>query len=206
MLVSALLVTQHQRAAVRTAFLRMADCPRPLSDVVGGLHGGKYQFGHGGDATFQGGAFADALAASSAQAASAQDTEPWPTWAWECIQRRGGADATVDGTLEVSAEGATVRISNVYRTWERFYATIIPARNMGEAGVGAFAVQPACGTLAPRGGANNACDVSNPYADSVTLRVALTDGGGHGGGGAPTARLRVRTEDEQWLFDLVGVC
>ena len=54
-----------------------------LSDAVGGVHGGKYQFGPRGDAGFVGGAFADSLAASDSLSAGVQagSSELWPTWA-----------------------------------------------------------------------------------------------------------------------------
>ena len=31
-------------------------------------------------------------------------------------------------------------------------------------------VRPRSGSLAPRGGASNACDASNPYSDSATIQ------------------------------------
>lgn len=34
-----------------------------------------------------------------------------------------------------------------------------------------FMVKPSSGDLAPRGGASNACDASQPYSDSATLQV-----------------------------------
>ena len=56
--------------------------PRSLSEAVGGVHGGKYQFGPG---SFTGDAFAAALASSSSEdcVASDSDGEPWPAWARE---------------------------------------------------------------------------------------------------------------------------
>jgi len=157
-----------------------------LGDVVGGLHGGKYQFGPRGDAGYTGEAFAAALASSGAAAEASGGEEPWPTWSTE-LHARGDADAV---EVQLDANGAAVvRVTNVYRTWEPFYASIRDAH------AGAYTMDPPSGQLAPRGGANNVCDPNQPYTDyaEITLRTA----------GAPCeATLLVRTEEEQWLFKL----
>ena len=106
------------------------------------------------------------------------------------------ADAPADEvqTIALSESGsAKLRVTNVYRSWERFYATVLPP-----AAAAAFSIEPTCGDLAPRGGANNVCDEAKPYMDfaevTVSRRadVALEE----------AATLLVRTEEEQWIFRL----
>ena len=203
------------------------DDRRCLGDVVGGVHGGKYQFG-----AFAGDEFASALAASGAgEYVDAEADSPWPRWARE-LKRES---PEVQETLQLGADGsAQVVVRNLFRTWERYYASVLPA---GESSGGdAFEVVPSAGHLAPRGGvrsrgsnargptaspptpqcfasqstarasrraqANNVCDASKPYSDSAVLTVRACVGGG--AGGRREARLLVRTEEEQWLFRVVG--
>ena len=179
---------------------------RTVGQVVKGVHGGKYQFSSGGFETFAGNEFASALAASGStedRAGADSDEEAWPTWATELLRPRGGAIGEVADDEVVCAplgpDGrAVVRITNVYRSWERFYVSCYAddaadgcAANRGPM----FAAAPVSGDLAPRGGANNVCDESRPYLDHVEITVhALRPGAG---------TILVRTEEEQWVFRLV---
>lgn len=173
--------------------------PRAVGDVVGGVHGGKYQFGTRGDAGFTGDAFAAALASSGTESAveSAADSEPWPRWATELRRPRGGAvaEAPVEEITTVDMTGgvATVRVRNVYRSWERFYASVVPAD-----AAAAYSVEPSSGPLSPRGGANNVCDESKPYLDFADVTVRMRPGAAAVEG----ATLLVRTEEEQWVVRL----
>ena len=163
-----------------------------LSDAVGGVHGGKYQFGARGDAGFQGAAFAEALAMSGgdpsdgAAHSDGLESEPWPSWA---TMRKGRS--LVEGDVSLSG-GASCTVTNAYRTWERFYASILPADDAR------FTVSPSSGWLAPKGGANNVCDPAKPYSD--TVRVCLEVRPGATAEGGAEAHVLVRTEEEQWLF------
>jgi len=81
----------------------------------------------------------------------------------------------------------TVSIKNEERTWEKYYAKIMPrvvvrgvltdepSTSMSASPLIQedipFRVTPKLGYLAPRGGASNACDASKPYSDSVTLYI-----------------------------------
>ena len=142
------------------------DASTDVGSVVGGLHGGKYQFGAGGATSYTGREFAESLAAcgnaggdGSKSAAARLDRSSWPRWAQSFDT--DGADE-LSGVLLFDGEGACVaRVANVYRTWEPFYAAIIePGGGSGAACSSSLNVSPTSGTLAPRGGANNVCDPS----------------------------------------------
>ena len=173
-----------------------------LSDAVGGVHGGKYQFGPRGDAGFVGGAFADSLAASDSLSAGVQagSIELWPTWATE-VKR---SDDTVP-LLPVPRSGhARVRVTNIYRTWEPWFASIIPSEE-DEGVLSAFVLdEPHSGNLAPRGGANNVCDVSKPYEDSVDLVVRRASPVGEAPPSDEASLLLIRTEEDCWLYRIVA--
>ena len=173
---------------------------RSLGEVVGGVHGGKYQFGLRGDAGYTGDAFASALASSSSADATrdAADDEPWPRWAMELRRPRGGSVAEAPENemtpLRLVDGSATVRVTNAYRTWERFYASVLPRS-------ASFAIEPCSGPLAPRGGANNVCDAAKPYSDHVDIRVRKV-GDSPISDSEEEAVLLVRTEEDQWLWRL----
>ena len=179
-----------------------------LGDAVGGVHGGKYQFG---STSYDGESFAAALASSgaSSSAQGESDDEPWPDWATSLRPNSMEAERVVV-EAENEAGEACVTISNPLRTWEPWYASCIASPpdaaatrdgsppNLADA---AFEVSPRKGTLAPRGGANNVCDPSSPYSDSARLTIRW-----RGGAGAMrqqrSTSLLVRTEEDQWLFDV----
>ena len=94
-------------------------------------------------------------------------------------------------------------MSNRWRTWEPFVAAVVPlggdAAHPAAALAASFALRTTRGTLAPRGGANNACDPSKPYRDSAVIGVAWE--GAHVPEGE--AVLVVKTEEEQWTYRLL---
>ena len=184
-----------------------AEVTRDLSSVVGGLHGGMYQFCAGGAQYYAGSVFAASLAASVSEAAAAPGGElegaEWPRWASEL---RAQPDALA-GTLTFAGAGDVreARVQNTYRTWEPWVAAVLTAE--GEvAAVTAESpyalVGASSGTLAPRGGASNVCDASKPYSDAACVRVQCC-----APPGAPPAGglLVVKTEEEQWTFALSRV-
>ena len=107
---------------------------------------------------------------------------------------------------------ASVTIQNQERTWEKFYAKIM-IRNSDD---GAFVelengvplvVRPRSGSLAPRGGASNACDASNPYSDSATIQI-INNNYDQDGFILPDNLMQkdvwliVGTEEEKWSYKL----
>ena len=130
-----------------TKICAAADNSRSVGDVVKGVHGGKYQFSTNSFESFAGGEFASALYASSNAADKTSDDAPWPKWATE-FRRNKPPDAEV---LELGADGAArLRVTNIYRSWDRFYASFLDEAD-------GFEVTPTNGDLAPRG------DVNAPY-------------------------------------------
>ena len=197
MLLPLLLLSRHasdprSRACVRCA----AGDSRPISDVVGGLHGGKYVF----SGNYAGDAFAAALAESTALESEMDVNEPWPRWA-TALKR---SPEFVD--VERGPDGKwNMLIKNVYRSWEKFYASIYSPE--GEALTDTFKIEPCFGHLAPRGGANNVCNPAKPYQDFVHVSVSA-EAWGEAAARGSTARavvafLLVRTEEEQWVFRLM---
>lgn len=134
---------------------------------------------------------------------------------------QGGAAPLPSGSLHGGGGTiAVVRVSNSCRTWEPFIAAVVDGAG-ARVGSGVRA-EPAGGTLAPRGGANNACDASRPYPDWVKVSVVVEPAGGgespmalfagaaaeRGGGRKEDMPgglfLVVKTEEEQWTFALVA--
>merc|ERR1711957_1069630 len=97
-------------------------------------------------------------------------------------------------------------------TWEKFFVTIHSSSpSLSSVHPPMITAMPRSGTLAPRGGASNACDSSKPYADSVTIVVSRSDntigtgmgkgereGEGEGDEGNRWCWLIIGTEDEKW--------
>lgn len=175
-----------------------------LGDAVGNVHGGKYQFNVGGGERRAGEDFATALAATSATGGGGggggEGEEPLPRWARTLVPQ-----AEYTGTLRFTRDESCqeVRVSNRWRTWEPFVAAVVPlggdAAHPAAALAASFALRTTRGTLAPRGGANNACDPSKPYRDSAVIGVAWE--GAHVPEGE--AVLVVKTEEEQWTYRLL---
>jgi len=112
---------------------------------------------------------------------------------------------------------ASVEIQNQERTWEEFHAKLVMklpngkfieiddgARSSGSIGSSSseattritrpqipITLQPRSGSLAPRGGASNACDASNPYSDRVQIRVIQ--------GQFTSIESSIQYEEEVWL-------
>mmetsp|Transcript_37032 Transcript_37032/g.61327 ORF Transcript_37032/g.61327 Transcript_37032/m.61327 type:complete len:178 (-) Transcript_37032:13-546(-) len=163
----------------------------PIEKLVGGLHGGKYQFSVP-SACYE---FADALASSSTASTtstsmlSAAGHCDVPRWA----SALKPTPEQLSGELRLDACGTTasVHVDNAMMTWEPFFAKVLPA-------VEGLEVQPAAGILAPRGGANNACDPSKPYSDSQHFEIRWD------GKTSCNVFLVVGTEEEQWTFSITA--
>ena len=192
---------------VQTSLRCSEQPPTSIGEVVKGLHGGKYQFSAGGGYDpdpaprmthltsrhclgrdrAAGMAFAEALASTRDSAPDVPATGETPRWAQRLAPERdklAGALAIAPGSQ------SSVVVQNRYKTWEPFFVTLHPPEAPWEVG-------PSQGTLAPRGGANNVCDPSKPYADTQALVVRC-----HGGEVGDEALLVVGTEEEQWTYSL----
>jgi hypothetical protein len=217
-----------------------------VSGVVGNLHGGKYQFGPGGAASAVGDEFASMLAAGGSGVGggsqlhdpgkgslnpnlAGEETVPEPEPRWRQVLRpdltrlAGCLRFFFDPPPTFEHGGTTVavvRVFNSCRTWEPFIAAVVDGTG---ARVGpALRAEPAGGTLAPRGGANNACDQAKPYPDWVKVSVVVpawltggeqrpsvfTAGAGSeaAGGGEQVVPcglfLVIKTAEEQWTYAL----
>ena len=134
-------------------------------------------------------AFAEALASGGSSQPSGREaaTGELPQWARRLSPEPDELAGTV---LAVGSEASIISVANRFKTWEPFYVSLHPADAPWE-------IEPAQGTLAPRGGANNACDPSKPYSDTQRFVVRC-----RGGEAAAEALLVVGTEEEKWTFAL----
>ena len=128
----------------------------------------KYQFGAAA-ASFDGAKLAEALASRRDLDDDAQLPEGdtvQPAWAAKMTPSEA-FDATFQ--FSGSCRRHSVRITNAYRTWEQYYAAVLPHTSAGREGSietapeAAFEIVNPSGVLAPRGGANNVCDPTKPY-------------------------------------------
>lgn len=193
---------------------------REISDVVGGLHGGKYQFNdYGGfnsfDDSFSGFGLGDIDA-------NHEEKEPIevPKWAmrmepderllkgqqYEIINVPSNSDP-MDGMIYSSS----VMINNAERTWETFFVKIM-TRNSENMFVELdneipISANPRSGSLAPKGGASNICDESKPYSDGATIQIVYNDIISNRYIANEMVNfddlwLVVGTEEEKWLYKL----
>ena len=145
---------------------------RSIGEVVGGLHGGKYQFqGVGGSE------YILSSTTNDRHDDISRERQELPKWA---LRMKPSEDASI---LEVPSNAnrkngmirsASVTVGNDERTWEQFHAKIV-CNHADNSDL--FMVRPSSGDLAPRGGASNACDKSQPYSDSATINVIHNEKG-----------------------------
>mmetsp|Transcript_75955 Transcript_75955/g.152607 ORF Transcript_75955/g.152607 Transcript_75955/m.152607 type:complete len:212 (-) Transcript_75955:83-718(-) len=147
---------------------------RSISDYMGGVHAGKYDFdprltgvtsfNYDKSVVFE----VDANSGKRAILAKIESDDA-PFWASRSID----ALAVVQGSLNLLTAGSDVAAENLAAlkneeiSWEPFYARIEVS---GQASPD-ICVTPMSGILAPRGGAGNACDASSPYSDSCQFAV-----------------------------------
>jgi len=151
---------------------------KSVSDYVGGLHGGKYEF----DTRLAGVTalnyeksviFDDILSGSDRKVAPAP--EETPSWSTRHV--------SLEGELEKAALGTAVTIVNEEPTWEPIYAEVIGPSNIR--------VTPRDGTLAPRGGRQS-------FDDKIDFNLD-----GDASSLIGDVHLVVRSESDTWTWQVV---
>lgn len=173
--------------------LKMADDSeeyRSISDYVGGLHGGKYEF----DTRIMGvtalnyeksrifGNVAGNKFSKQMVAPALDDDQKIPQWASRKVNLQSIDEVSIPGT---------VSITNEEISWEPFFATI---ENELGTSPSTFSIEPKSGKLAPRGG----CDV---YNDSCEISID-NDGIASATHTQGDLFLIVRTELDSWVWRL----
>lgn len=182
---------------------------RSIADVVGGLHGGKYQFGGDIGAGIPDSAFSGQGSTDCSTSDNSINYEELPNWA----KKLAPSESQITSPLILSVPSnanpmdgmvyfASVDIQNQERTWEKFYAKLMVCDDSNGGFVDLagtdIAVSPSFGSLAPRGGASNACDASQPYSDKATIRVTQSSSANANN----DTWLVIGTEEEQWTYKL----
>uniref|UniRef100_A0A7S4UN97 NADH:ubiquinone oxidoreductase intermediate-associated protein 30 domain-containing protein n=1 Tax=Ditylum brightwellii TaxID=49249 RepID=A0A7S4UN97_9STRA len=201
---------------------------RSVSDYMGGHHAGKFDF----DTRISGvtslnyekSLIFDDLAGSDGSdgikiLASIEDHDSDPKWATRNVFGSSGDSSTVliEGTINLAENdavnsGVGVMVKNDEISWEPFYVTIeklgqrtaiISPSELG------LRISPSNGNLAPRGGANNACDESRPYSDRWEIKISKTssnyakkDYDACLDGSINDLCLVVRTEMDFWIWKI----
>ena len=173
---------------------------RTLQDYVLNVHGGKYQFDTSGGTTV-GRDFASMLYGSRDECDPLPKDPPfeeWPHWAKNMASR--DFSNHILEAIQVTSDGVLTKVSitNQYRTWEPYYSCICQPQD------GVFEIMSGTshGTLAPKGGAANACDVSKPYSDTATVSIrCLADAIQHFDPNDDYF-LVIGTEEEKWYYRL----
>ena len=174
--------------------------PRDLSSIVGGLHGGKYQFGMGGAQSFSGAQFASSLASSRASEFAIdgqEDTENCPMWASTLVPDLSELAGHI--VFQKVDEVLEVHVTNTFRTWEPWVSAVVDASGR-ESDLFRITSSPLRGTMAPRGGAKNVCDETKPYSDSVSVAVQCSRHAFESG--EASGYLVIKTEEAQWSYAL----
>ena len=165
---------------------------RSVGDYMGGVHAGKYNFDSRlsgvTSLNYENSVMFDDLAGGGRKRilAKVEGAAP-PSWAFRQVALAEVAAASEQPTITLNggqglergpAAGVAVVLANDERTWEPFYTTLEEEFADGERrGLRReLLVTPTNGTLAPRGGAENACDASKPYSDRCVLTVFREEG------------------------------
>lgn len=187
---------------------------RSISDVVGNLHGGKYQFNNFGSTSSS-----DAFSGRGSKAQNIADEDEadvdLPNWA---IKMKPSEAAVANPQLlhvpsnsdpmDGMQYSASVDLQNEEISWEKFHCKLMVMLANGdftqadESIKSHIQVKPKYGSLAPRGGASNACDRTKPYSDRATIRI--TQGSSSS---LHTVNdeiwLVLGTEEEKWYYMLI---
>ena len=177
-----------------------------IGDITQNLHGGKYQFSdtqYLAGSSLMGQQFAESLYSSSCHddedAVFEEEDDELPKWALKLQQPDEHDGKQLTGILSFSdnVKSHTISITNDERSWEKYYAYILPNNNLEQY----FQISSLRGHLAPRGGASNACDASKPYSDSASVTIELI-GDNHAAITGQRVLLVVGTEAEIWRYQL----
>jgi len=201
--------------------LNMSDEYRPISDIVGNLHGGKYQFNEYGNDVFNpyDDHTSDPLYSFTKEEEEEEeeqeedDESQMPKWAIRMkppheIVTNPSSYTILNMSSDIDENRIVkVTISNHERTWEKFYAKIMyqskTEPNVYTLDTNSFLkLHPKSGCLAPRGGASNACDARNPYSDSVTLELMCIENVSSLPDDYECIWLVVGTEEEKWYYKI----
>ena len=180
---------------------------RSIADVVGNLHGGKYQFNNYGavgayDSEYSG--------CGSGEQYKEEEEEEMPKWAMRMEPSQSDIEQAklivvpsnldpMDGMVYYSL----IKIQNEERTWEKFFVKIMAKGQDGkfiQQENGLFIAKPTSGSLAPRGGASNACDERNPYSDSAEIKIMHNSSGSILIPSIGDFFLVAATEEEMWCY------
>ena len=194
---------------------------RTIGDYMGGTHAGKYEFDsrYSGVTSFnyeKSKIFDDNAGQPGTKfLAKVPDSEP-PSWSFRTIDLE--SSGSLKGIIQLTptcigaAKGVGVTVQNDEISWEPFYATIEVSGQLDSPQDLCLGLTPTSGFLAPRGGANNACNVNKPYSDSCILTVYYTEPPDKAGIRTPVDQLLrpknnihlvVKTEMEHWNW-LIG--
>jgi len=167
---------------------------RSISDYVGGLHGGKYEF----DPRLSGitslnyeksVVFGDVTPKNVNVAVAPAPDETPPKWASRPVDYQ----AQLVQDIRLAEDGcASVVLVNAKLSWEPFYASL--EMSSGEVASSCHTVMPSSGNLASRGG-------TNKYSDQVILTVKT--GPAPSASGDPPLYLVARTECDAWVWRLI---
>lgn len=144
---------------------------RSVGDYMGGVHAGKYEFDTriSGVTSFnyEKSIIFDRIAGPARKILAKIDAAVIPPWA----SRPVDLGAKVQGIINLKGkkEDCMATIRNDEISWEQFYARVEYSAGSAE---NEFRVTPCNGCLAPRGGANNACDETRPYTDECLVTIS----------------------------------
>lgn len=196
---------------------------RSISDVVGGLHGGKYQFSDPTGIPSFGGA--DAFSGFGSSGSCTDDLDDnnkhadLPNWAlkMEPMDILDGQPEIISvpsnsNPMDGMTYFASFVIKNQEMTWEPFFVKILVREKDGTFtkvdNDFPVSAKPKSGSLAPRGGSSNACDASQIYSDSAVIKVLQNN---RSIGSFTTVDgvdniceiwIVAGTEEEQWSYQL----
>ena len=176
-----------------------------IGDVVQNLHGGKYQFSDAGN-SFVGQQFAESLYSGGSGQVYEVDDNDDDDAKWVLLLQDMSEQSTkpILDTLLFDKENTvhTISIQNEERSWEKYYAFLLPKNDVKDDDASYYKLSsPKGGSLAPRGGASNVCDPSQPYSDSSAITIEWIGGEWTDNCVAENMRLLVvGTEAKVWRY------
>jgi hypothetical protein len=214
----------QQRASISATSLHSSsnnnDSYRPIGEeVVGGLHGGKYQFNdYGGfdQSTFPTGDRLTRPRSGTVESQEDRDPKDMPNWAHQMQPSESAlvnpeiiSIPTNSDPMDGMIYSASIVIQNQERTWEEFYVKLMRRQGNSEfiqmesnSLDEVIIAKPRSGSLAPRGGSSNVCDEGKPYSDSVQIKVIQSQSSNDAIKGGEELWLVAGTEEEKWYYQL----